>query len=204
MPNKVTLPPDAWAVLLQAASRDKVYLEGNFLKLLDPEGDEIRQAYLDKAIKADKEARERRLEVTKQVQKQNKELIEAQAEIEQSQQELEAALEAAETARKEAEGAWKEAKNDLDYMQKQTQFELMGRIVRVSLFVIIGVGSVTTGMYALALFGPETNAADTTLLANTWSNMFGILLTNSFSIIGTIMGVKYATEGRGGGPSGPE
>lgn len=204
MPNKVTLPPDAWAVLLQAASREKVYLEGNFLKLLDPEGDEIRQAYLDKAIKADKEARERRLEVTKQVQTQNKELMEAQAEIKQSQQELEAALEAAETARKEAEGAWKEAKNDLDYMQKRTQFELMGRIVRVSLFVIIGVGSVTTGMYALALFGPETNAADTTLLANTWSNMFGILLTNSFSIIGTIMGVKYATEGRSGGPSGPE
>lgn len=196
MPNKVTLPPDAWAVLLQAASRDKVYLEGNFLKLLDPEGDEIRQAYLDKAIKADKEARERRLEVTKQVQKQNEELKEAQAEIEQSQQELEAALEAAETARKEAEGAWKEAKNDLDYMQKQTQFELMGRIVRVSLGVIIAVGTVTTSMYALALFGPKTNAADTTLLANTWSNMFGILLTNSFSIIGTIMGVKYATEGQ--------
>ena len=26
------------------------------------------------------------------------------------------------------------------------------------------------------------------------SNMFSILLTNSFSIIGTIMGVKYASE----------
>lgn len=38
---------------------------------------------------------------------------------------------------------------------------------------------------------------DTTLLGNTWSNMFGILLTNSFSIIGTIMGVKYASEGSG-------
>jgi hypothetical protein len=37
---------------------------------------------------------------------------------------------------------------------------------------------------------------DTTLLGNAWTNMFGILLTNSFSIIGTIMGVKYATESK--------
>ena len=35
---------------------------------------------------------------------------------------------------------------------------------------------------------------DTVLLGSTWSNMFSILLTNSFSIIGTIMGVKYASE----------
>ena len=48
----------------------------------------------------------------------------------------------------------------------------------------------TTLMYVIALLA----GADTTLLGNAWSNMFGILLTNSFSIIGTIMGVKYATE----------
>ena len=45
-------------------------------------------------------------------------------------------------------------------------------------------------MYITALL----SGVDTTLLGNAWSNMFGILLTNSFSIIGTIMGVKYATE----------
>jgi hypothetical protein len=28
-------------------------------------------------------------------------------------------------------------------------------------------------------------------------SIFGILLTNSFSIVGTIMGVKYATENNG-------
>ena len=28
------------------------------------------------------------------------------------------------------------------------------------------------------------------------SNLFGILLTNSFSIIGTIMGVKYASDNK--------
>lgn len=35
---------------------------------------------------------------------------------------------------------------------------------------------------------------DSKIIESTWSNLFGILLTNSFSIVGTIMGVKYATE----------
>jgi hypothetical protein len=35
---------------------------------------------------------------------------------------------------------------------------------------------------------------DTQIIGSTWSNMFGILLTNAFSIIGTIMGVKYASK----------
>jgi len=55
----------------------------------------------------------------------------------------------------------------------------------------MGVGVTTTLLYAIALF---TGGTDTTLLGNTWSNLFGILLTNSFSIIGTIMGVKYASD----------
>ena len=54
----------------------------------------------------------------------------------------------------------------------------------------MGVGVTTTGMYLLALM----KGLDTVLLGSTWSNMFSILLTNSFSIIGTIMGVKYASE----------
>jgi len=216
-PQKVSLPDAAWAALIVAAQRDRVYIEGNILKVLDPEGSPSYQSYLDAATAADKDKREKRLQVTKQVQDQNKELLEAQRiiglktekveralnEMREAKQQTEAALaeaqqarEDAEAARKEAEGAWKEAKNDLDYMQKRTQFELMGRIVRVSLFVIVAVGTVTTSMYAMALFGPKTNAEDVNLLANTWSNMFGILLTNSFSIIGTIMGVKYATESR--------
>jgi hypothetical protein len=74
-------------------------------------------------------------------------------------------------------------------IQKRTQFELVGSIVRVALQIIVGVGVTTTALYAMALF----QGLDTTLLGSTWSNMFSILLTNSFSIIGTIMGVKYAS-----------
>ena len=75
-------------------------------------------------------------------------------------------------------------------LQKKTQTELIGKIVKVALFVIIGVGIITTILYIIAMFTDK----DTQIIGSTWSNMFGILLTNAFSIIGTIMGVKYASE----------
>jgi hypothetical protein len=63
-------------------------------------------------------------------------------------------------------------------------------VVKVALIVIMGVGVITTGLYAIAIY----TSKDTQIIGSTWSNMFGILLTNAFSIVGTIMGVKYATE----------
>jgi hypothetical protein len=45
-------------------------------------------------------------------------------------------------------------------------------------------------MFAISLL----TKSDNKIVESAWSNMFGILLTNSFSIIGTIMGVKYASE----------
>jgi hypothetical protein len=69
---------------------------------------------------------------------------------------------------------------------------LISTIVRIALFVIIGVGLITTAVYMVALFSNK----DTAIIGSTWSNMFGILLTNSFSIIGTIMGVKYAASSK--------
>ena len=217
MSDKVSLPDEAWAALIVVAQKRKIYIEGNILKILDPGDSKSYQEYLESAIACDKDRQEKRLLVTKQVQSQNKDLREAQRTIrmktdkaeraleemskaklktEEALAEAESARKEAEEARKQAESAWKDAKNDLDYMQKQTQFELMGNIVRVALWVVISVGGITTAMYATAIFGSDVTESNTTLLANTWSNMFGILLTNSFSIIGTIMGVKYATEGR--------
>jgi hypothetical protein len=111
--------------------------------------------------------------------------------------ELQGALESAKNAeweaeklRDEAEKAKEKALEDLDLMQKRSQFELIGTIVRVALVIIIGVGIVTTIMYGLAMLSGQ----DTQIIGSTWSNMFGILLTNAFSIVGTIMGVKYASE----------
>jgi methyl-accepting chemotaxis protein len=82
------------------------------------------------------------------------------------------------------------ALNDLDVLIKKSQSELITTVVRVALMVICGVGLVTTILYGVAIF----TAKDTQIIGSTWSNMFGILLTNAFSIVGTIMGVKYATE----------
>ena len=93
-------------------------------------------------------------------------------------------------AREDAEHAKTNALTDLDLLQKKTQTELMGNIVKVALGVIAFIAIVTTGMYVFSIImNKEVNT-----IGPAWSNMFGILLTNAFSIVGTIMGVKYATK----------
>ena len=82
------------------------------------------------------------------------------------------------------------ALNDLDVIIKKGQSELIKVIVKCALAVIIGVGIVTTVLYWAAII---TNK-ETQIIGSTWSNMFSVLLTNAFSIVGTIMGIKYATQ----------
>ncbi len=185
-------------VLLEVAKNKKIYVEGNFLKILKaPKGDKEFIEYLKLCKEKDITTRKKRLEITKQVQKQNKELVSKQEETDALMEELQVALESAKQSeevanqlREKAEERKDKALEDLEVMQKKTQFELISTIVKVALVVIIGVGIITTVMYALAL----TTGSDTQIIGSTWSNMFGILLTNAFSIVGTIMGVKYATE----------
>jgi methyl-accepting chemotaxis protein len=82
------------------------------------------------------------------------------------------------------------ALNDLDMIIKKNQSELIKTIVKVALAVIVGVGFVTTLLYWMAMI----TGKDTQIIGSTWSNMFSVLLTNAFSIVGTIMGIKYATQ----------
>mgnify|MGYP003134630644 CR=1 FL=1 len=176
------------AQLIKLALDNKLYIEGPVLKMIDPEDDQDFAVYLSDAIDSDQENRRKRLGITKQIQEQNMQLQQTAEENDRLMVELKEAVSKAESAKKAAE-------NDLDLVQKKTQFELIGNIVNVALYTIMGVGIITTALYAAALFWG--GAQDTTLLGNTWSNLFGILLTNSFSIIGTIMGVKYASEKTG-------
>jgi Fe2+ transport system protein B len=211
--------------LLELWDSKKIGLEGNLLKLIDTEDDEELKKYLQEASEKDKDSRRKRLELTKQIQTQNKELLNWKEENERIQSELrdslskteesmmlanlakeeaekmreeaeqlrleaEASKEVAIKAKSEAEQAKNAALNDLDVMQKKTQFELISVIVRVALWVIIGVGVITTLLYAIVLF----KGIDNPIISSTWSNLLGILLTNSFSIIGTIMGIKYASD----------
>jgi predicted RNase H-like nuclease (RuvC/YqgF family) len=200
-----------------ALKKRNIYLEGNIIKIIESDDEDFTQ-YLAEALARDKENRKRRLDITKQIQGQNSELLkkrneneglmlelrETLAEMEESKSQIECQNteliqwkekneiigEELKVALDHAEKAKNIAETDLDMLQKRTQFELIGTIVKVALYVIIGVGAVTTIMYSIALFAGK----DTQIIGSTWSNMFGILLTNAFSIIGTIMGVKYASE----------
>jgi hypothetical protein len=147
-----------------------IWIEGSILKLLDDCDGEFKE-YIITAVQKDSERRKKRLEITKQVQEKNKELSEKADENENLMVELKEALQTAESAKEEA-------LSDLD-------------IVRYALWVIGGTGIITTALYAMAIMA---ESSETTLIGNTWSNLFGILLTNSFSIIGTVMGVKYANK----------
>ena len=124
------------------------------------------------------------------IEKQNKELVDWKDDNERLTVELKSQIGMSERAKMDAERAKIDAENNLDVLQKKTQFELINMIVKIALSIIVGVGILTTGLYLVSMFtGKETQ-----IIGSTWSNMFGILLTNAFSIVGTIMGVKYATE----------
>ena len=179
---KITLTKEIEEQFIKISEEKQVFLEGNIIKLI--KGSELFQGYLDKALKEDRKKREQRLGLTKVIQDQNDNLLKKAEENEQLMIELKEALE-------DAENAKKEALDDLDLMHKKTQFELINSIVNYALYVIVGTGIITTLLYTMAIW---YNSSETTLIGNTWSNLFGILLTNSFSIIGTIMGVKYANK----------
>lgn len=211
--------------LLELYKTRNIYLEGNILKLIDSDGDDEFEEYLQESIKKDKSSRRKRLEITKQIQLQNKELTSLNIENESVNKQLKKALEEAETsrnlaieskeeadlarieaenARVEAENARVEAEkaridaesakevavNNLELEQRKKQFELIGRIVSVAIWIIVGVGLTTTLMYMLTLLSGN----DPTEIFKTWTNIISILLTNAFSIVGTIMGVKYANS----------
>jgi len=182
---KLSLCQEDIKQLIHLSNERNIYLEGNILKVIETE-DESFQEYLKEAAEKDREARKKRLEVTRTVQDQNKELEEKAQENDKLMDDLKLAL-------SDAEGAKEAALNDLDLIQKKGQFELIGQIIKVALWVIMSVGLLTTILYIVALFA-KGSGPDTTLIGNTWSNLLGILLTNSFSIVGTIMGVKYASE----------
>ena len=135
-----------------------------------------------------KETEEQRVKI----EAQKEELIDWREENEKIQQDLQREMINSEKARIQAEEAKTNALNDLDILQKRNQTELISTIVRVALWIIMGVGVVTTGVYVFTL----VMGKDTQVISAAWSNIFGILLTNAFSIVGTIMGIKYATENK--------
>ncbi len=121
-------------------------------------------------------------DVTKSINNNNK--------IDALSKELQVELENSKRLKDSIEIEKNNALNDLDSMIKKNQSELIKVIVKCALSVIVGVGVVTTVLYWMAML----TGKDTQIIGSTWSNMFSVLLTNAFSIVGTIMGIKYATQ----------
>ena len=182
----IKLSDDSKKQFIEYCKTKGVCLEGNILKILDTSDDPEWEQYVNTAIEKDTDVRKKRLEMSKQIQAQNIELTKWKTENEKINTELKSAL-------SDMEKSKESALNDLDVLQKKTQYHLIETIVKVSLWVVCGVGIITTLLFGISLF----TGVDNKIVESAWSNMFGILLTNSFSIIGTIMGVKYASEGGG-------
>jgi thiol:disulfide interchange protein len=156
--------------LLNVYKTKNICLEGNILKLIDPEDDIGFTEYLKICADRDKENRRKRLEITKRIQTQNTELTNAQEQNEKLMYDLQSSLADMEISKEQIECQnkelleWKEenekmdvelrealkiaenaknaAESDLDLMQKKTQFELINSIVKVALYIILGVGIV--------------------------------------------------------------
>jgi hypothetical protein len=162
----------------------KIQIQNNELLTLNEENKKM----MEDIQSTLKETEEQRVKI----EEQNGELIDWREENEKIQQELQKEMIKSESARIRAEEAKTNAINDLDILQKKNQTELISTIVRVALYIIVGVGFITTGVYVFTL----VMGKDTQVISAAWSNIFGILLTNAFSIVGTIMGIKYATENK--------
>ena len=126
--------------LIELYRTKNIALEGNIIKIIDPQNDKNFKDYLKKCSEKDKDIRRKRLEITKQIQSQNKELLESQEEKDQLMREIQEALEKAEEAKNIA-------LNDLDIIQKRTQFKLINIIVKMAMYIIVGVGVSATILY---------------------------------------------------------
>jgi len=183
--DKIKISDDLKVKLIDLQKARGISLEGNITKLFDDEGNVEFRQYIEGCITQDKDKRRKRLDLTKTLQIQNTKLTSAQEENDELMKELQEALNSAEISKDDA-------MNRLDIIQKKQQTKLISTIVNIALSVIVGVGVITTVMYGFAIAFANPNEVQ--MIGSTWSNMFGILLTNAFSIVGTIMGVKYANR----------
>ncbi|CAG7580081.1 MAG: putative motor protein [uncultured marine phage] len=167
----------------------KIQSQNTELNSLNKENNRVNRQ-LTKALGEAEESKNSAIKALEEAQKAREQAEKSREQAEKSREEAVNARIESEKLRDEAENARASAESDLETIQKKKQFELIGKIVKVALWVILGVGVTTTAMYSIALYA----GVDTTVIGSTWSNIISILLTNAFSIVGTIMGIKHATK----------
>jgi hypothetical protein len=78
--------------LIELQKTKNISLEGNILKIIDSSDDPEFEKYISDSIGKDRESRKKRLEITKQIQTQNKNLIELNSENERINSEIKCSL----------------------------------------------------------------------------------------------------------------
>ena len=107
MSKKIDLSSEDRQQILKLSKERNVFLEGNIIKLISDSEDQEFKDYLKEALDKDNEKRRNRLKITRQMQTQNKELLESKEENDNLMVELKEAL-------NQADAAKQAALNDLD------------------------------------------------------------------------------------------
>ena len=94
--------------LISISESKNLFLEGNIIKVIDSGGDEEFSEYLKKCSEKDIATRKKRLEITKQIQTKNKELLDLNDENKRIMEELQEALTQTETSKEQIESQNKE------------------------------------------------------------------------------------------------
>ena len=119
--------------LLEVFKEKRISLEGNILKIIDADGDQEFQDYINQSIEKDKENRRKRLDITRQVQTQNNELVKWKEENEKIQEELRLSLTQSEQAMIEAQRLKDHAKQQAEQQLLKAQGRIEKEVVDAAL-----------------------------------------------------------------------
>ena len=89
--------------LLDIHKTKKISLEGNILKVIDTDGDVEFESYIKESIEKDKDNRRKRLDITKQIQSRNTDLLKSEKENERVNRQLQKAVDESEAQKNKAE-----------------------------------------------------------------------------------------------------
>lgn len=168
--------------ILLKISKDGIYLEGALLKVLTKENklsDDDWIEYLKIANDRDENKSKERVELTHEALNQKTELERAHKKIKQQYKLLK-------EEKEKVEDNVCTLENDLKILREKNQLRILNHVVNICLRIIIGIGfSCSIILVVMLLFGKQSD-----LIESTWSQSILLMLSNAFSIIATIQGVK--------------